>query len=109
MLAATLVDDGWLEPELKDDLRCLADTLDSFLTLRKPGTDYEWVAVRRESLDAVLNYVWDLEFEKFRNLSVDDRRQHVFRAMVDLKGLLTGGDRPGDEYAGPADGAEMHI
>ncbi len=97
VLAATLVDDGWLEPELKDDLRCLADTLDWFLNLRKPGTGYEWVAVRRESLEAVLNHVWKSEFEKFRNLSVEDRRQHVFRAAVDLKGLLTGLDRPGKD------------
>lgn len=109
VLAATLVADGWLEPGLKDDLRCLADNLDWFLNLRKPGTGYEWVAVRRESLEAVLNYVWDLEIEKFRNLSVEDRRQHVFRAAADLKGLLTGSDGPGNDLAGPESGAGMHV
>lgn len=109
VLAATLVADGGLEPELKDDLRCLADNLDWFLNLHKPGTDYEWVAVRRESLEAVLNFVWDLEFEKFCNPSSEDRRQHVFRAAADLKGLLTGSDRPGDDLAGPESGAGMHV
>lgn len=31
VLCATLVNDGWLRQELKDDLACLADTLDCLL------------------------------------------------------------------------------
>lgn len=109
VLAATLVADGWLEPKLKDDLQCLADSLDWLLDLRKPGAGSEWVVVRRQSLEAVLNHVWKSEFENFRKLSVEDRRQHVFRAAVDLKGLLMGSDRPGNDLAGPENGAGMHA
>lgn len=109
VLAATLVADGWLDPGLREDLKCLADSLDSFLSLREPGMGCEWVVVRRESLQVVLKHVLESEIENFRNLSVDDRRRHVFRAAVDLRGKLTGSDRFGDDLAGPEGGAEMHV
>ena len=73
VLAATLVADGWLEPGLKDDLHCLADSLDWFLSLQEQRSDSEWIVVRRESLQKVLDHIWDSEIDSFRELSVEER------------------------------------
>jgi len=110
VLAATLVADGWLERPLRDDLCCLADNLAGFLNLRQPGVGPEWVAVRRESLQAVLKHVRESEIERFRSLPVEDPKQHVVRAVAELKGKLTGSDRPGwDALGGPENGAGLHV
>ena len=109
VLAATMIDDGWLEPALKDDLSCLADNLDWFLGLRKPGMGWEWIAVRRKALQVVLDYVWKSEYERFCSLSMKERKQHVFRAMVELQESLTGSVRSGmEDLTGPESSAGMY-
>jgi len=97
VLAATLVADGWLSTELKDDLSCLADCLDWFLGLREPARGTQWVVVKRESLQKVLDHLWHTEIGNFRRLSWEERKDHVFHAVVELNGLLHGTARVAEE------------
>jgi len=90
VLAASLVQDGWIESGLKDDLACLADQLDWFLKpdVWRHGTP--WVHVKRDVLPAIVEYLWEDELKHFRECEPDGRTQHIFRRLVEANMALKG-------------------
>ena len=110
VLAAELAADGWLEPKLKDDLSCLAGSLDWFLGLKEPANGSPWVVVRRKSLQKVLDHLWNVEIGSFRELPAEGRKQHVFRAVAELSGTIHGTPRVAEEYLGSTpEEAGLHV
>jgi hypothetical protein len=98
VLAASFVQDGCIEQPLRDDLSCLAAGLDWFLNLRSPANSSPWVILRRDTVQAVLDYLWDDEFAMFRALSETEREGHIFHEIAALSGIVHGTDRTAEEY-----------
>jgi hypothetical protein len=90
VLAAALVQDGWLEQGLKDDLACLASLLDWFLTPCICSNASPWVTVKRETLMTVVDYLWDNELTDFRTAPPERQRDHIFHELVTLNAFAEG-------------------
>jgi hypothetical protein len=93
VLAATLVADGCLEQELKDDLDCLAATLD--LVVGRPAESGRdgYSVLLREDLSEVVDYLWEDEKRHFEGVDEAERGGHIFRSLARLRRVL-GKDEP---------------
>jgi hypothetical protein len=98
VLAATIVQDGCIEPSLRDDLACLAAGLDWYLGLKRPGQGSPWVILKRDAVQAVLDHLWDDEFADFRALPAAQREGHIFQEIALLSGMMNGASRTGEDY-----------
>ena len=98
VLAMTIVQDGCIEQSLREDLACLAAGLDWFLGLKSQGSSSPWVILKREPVQAVLDYLWDDEFADFRALPAAQREGHIFEEIAVLSGMMNGATRTGEDY-----------
>jgi hypothetical protein len=98
VLAATILQDGCIEQSLRDDLSCLAAGLDWFLNLKDPANGSRWVILNRDSVQAVLDYLWDDEFADFRALPAAQRERHIFHEIAAVSGMINGAARTGEDY-----------
>jgi len=98
VLAMTIVQDGCIEQSLREDLACLAAGLDWFLGLKSQGSSSPWVILKREPVQAVLDYLWDDEFADFRALTDAQREGHIFHEIAVVSGMINGTTRTGEEY-----------
>lgn len=83
VLAATLVSDGCLPSGLKDDLDCLAATLDTIFTPRGELRTREKVVVPRICLEHVVDYLG--KDEKLHFETEDEEAGRVFLALEALR------------------------
>ena len=98
VIAASLVQDGCIEQSLKDDLACLVAGLDWFLNLKDPANGSQWVILKRDAVQAVLDYMWDDEFADFRALPPAQRDRHIFHEIAAVSGMINGAIRTGEDY-----------
>ena len=98
VLAASIVQDGCVEPSLRDDLACLTAGLDWYLGLKRPEHGSPWVILKRDAVQAVLDHLWDEEFADFRALPAAQREGHIFQEIALLSGMMNGASRTGEDY-----------
>jgi hypothetical protein len=85
VLAATLVADGCLGEGLKEDLDCLAATLDIVVGPTGRLRTDRWCVVPREALQVIVDYLWHDEQKHFAETEASEREGHVFRSLVGLR------------------------
>lgn len=95
VLAATLVADGCIELELKQDLQCLDSSLQCLLG-EDGDADGRESLLPRELADAVAGVLAYLEDDERENFVADPSEGHVYRHVVGLRAWLDR-QRDGDE------------
>ena len=88
VLAATMVQDGCIPQTLKETLSCLADALDWLLADAMAGDCPDWVFVRREPLQGVVDYLFDEEHKSFHAAMGGERENHIFLKLGELEQAL---------------------
>ena len=97
VLGKTLLDDGCLDEELKNDLECFVGLLEPFVSSVWSNTS-PWVCVKRAWIMTVLEYLWRDELMDFASVPAAERRAHVFRALANLRGAVEGWSQKAEDW-----------